>query len=97
MHAHPLTIRPGVAAALNFILPGAGLWRLGARSLAVLNFLAVIALAVVAWLYGGSALSENIHYVLLFLAAASAGLAHAAAMKAAASGPASSGSLPREV
>ncbi len=66
-----------IAAALNFLIPGAGLWYLGKTLLAVANLLAATALVV--GITGVGGLSEQIHYVILGVAAGSAGLAHAVA------------------
>lgn len=64
-----------IAATLNFGIPGAGLWYLGKRTLAVVNLL--LATALVAGLAGHPLFGERIHYVILAAAAGSAGLAHA--------------------
>jgi len=66
-----------LAAALSFVIPGAGLWYLGKRLWAVLNF--ILAVCVVTVLYGVEPVSEHIHYVILAVAAGSAGLAHGVA------------------
>ena len=69
--------RSTVAAVLNFVIPGAGFWYLGRGLWGVLNLLGATALV-----FGITALgqfSEQIHYVILAVAAGSAGLAHAAA------------------
>lgn len=64
-----------IAATLNFGIPGAGLWYLGKRSWAVVNFL--LATTFVVALASHPLLGERIHYVILAAAAGSAGLAHA--------------------
>ena len=64
-----------ISAALNFVIPGAGLWYSGRKRLAVVNLLA--ATVLVAAITGIGGLSEQIHYVILAVAAGSAGLAHA--------------------
>lgn len=69
-----------IATALNFIVPGCGLWYYGKRSWGVVNFL--IATAIVAVLAGHPSAGERIHYVILAVAAGSAGLAHSAASRA---------------
>lgn len=71
--------KPAVAAALSFVLPGAGLWYLGRKSWAIANLLGAAVL-----LFGITAtgsFSDQIHYVILAVAAGSAGLAHAAASR----------------
>ncbi len=65
-----------IAAVLNFVIPGAGLWYLGRRSWAAANVLG--ATALVLGITATGQLSEQIHYVILAVAAGSAGLAHAA-------------------
>lgn len=69
-----------IATALNFILPGSGLWYDGKRSWGVVNFL--IATVIVAVLACHPLSEERIHYVILAVAAGSAGLAHSAASRA---------------
>ena len=65
------------ASLLSFVLPGAGLWYCHRRKLAVVNLLLAIAVPVVGFSTGF--LSEHIHWVILAIAAGSAGLAHAIA------------------
>lgn len=64
-----------IATALNFVIPGSGLWYLGKRSWAVANIL--VATPVVFVLASHPLLGERVHYVILAAAAGSAGLAHA--------------------
>ena len=64
-----------VAAVLNFVIPGAGLWYLGRRSWAAGNLLG--ATVLVLGITTAGQLSEQVHYVILAVAAGSAGLAHA--------------------
>ena len=64
-----------LAATLSFIVPGAGLWYLGRHRWAIANILAVTGLVLSAG--GVEAIAERIHYVILTVAAGSAGLAHA--------------------
>ncbi|MHC4874849.1 MAG: hypothetical protein ACYTGL_00035 [Planctomycetota bacterium] len=66
-----------IAAAMNFLIPGAGLWYVGKPLLAAVNLLAATVLVV--GITGTGGLSEQIHYVILAVAAGSAGLAHAVA------------------
>lgn len=68
-----------IATALNFIVPGSGLWYYGKRSWGVVNFL--IATVIVAVLAGHPLAGERIHYVILAVAAGSAGAAHSAASR----------------
>lgn len=62
-----------IAAVTSFVIPGAGLWYLGKRAVGIVNLL--IASAIIVLLAG--AVSDQIHYVILAVAAGSAGLAHA--------------------
>jgi hypothetical protein len=71
--------RSALAAILSFILPGAGLWFVGRRRLAAANFLIATAIVVASWMTARGAVADHIHYVILVVAAASAGLAHALA------------------
>jgi hypothetical protein len=64
-----------VAAVLNFVIPGAGLWFLGRKSWAAANLLG--ATVLVLGITAAGQLSEQVHYVILAVAAGSAGLAHA--------------------
>ncbi len=68
-----------VAAVLNFVIPGAGLWYLGRRSWAAANLLG--ATVLVLGITAAGQLSEQVHYVILAIAAGSAGLAHAVALR----------------
>lgn len=64
-----------IAAVMSFVIPGAGLWYLGKRAVGLVNLLVATALVV---LLAGVALTwDQIHYVILAVAAGSAGLAHA--------------------
>ena len=67
--------RSTVAAVLSFVVPGAGLWYLGHRLKAEVNFLVAVVLTVVATMSS----YEHVHYVFLAIAAGSAGYAHAVA------------------
>ncbi len=72
--------KPGLAFLLSLVVPGAGLCYLDKWGWGIVNFVAVqmVLLAImVAPL--GSEIYEYFHYVMLVLAAASAGIAHAAA------------------
>jgi hypothetical protein len=64
-----------VGVVLNFVLPGAGLWYLGRSKSAVINLL--VALIVPA----GALVMQSgyLHYIVLAIAAGSAGYAHAVA------------------
>lgn len=70
---------PTIAAVLNFILPGAGLWYTGHRVWGAVNFGIVVAVPLALLLFATEFFSQAVHYVVLALAAASAGLAHAVA------------------
>jgi hypothetical protein len=63
-----------VAAVLNFVIPGAGLWYLGRKTWAAANLLGATILVLGITAVGQ--LSEQVHYVILAVAAGSAGLAH---------------------
>lgn len=65
------------ASVLSFILPGAGLWYCNYRKLAIANLLLAIAVPVIGSLT--EFLSEHIQWLILAIAAGSAGLAHAMA------------------
>ena len=67
--------RSTIAAVLSFVIPGAGLWYLGNRGRAVLNFTAAVLLTLI----GAVSQREHVHYLFLAIAAGSAGYAHAAA------------------
>jgi|SaaInlStandDraft_1057018.scaffolds.fasta_scaffold441166_1 hypothetical protein len=62
-----------IAAATSLVIPGAGLWYLGKRAMGMVNLL--VATAIIVLLAG--LVSDQIHYVILAVAAGSAGLAHA--------------------
>jgi hypothetical protein len=72
--------RAAIAATFSFLIPGAGLWWLGHRGLAVINLLAAIVFIGVLWLIASGDLAENVHYLALVAAAASAGVAHTFAL-----------------
>lgn len=61
------------ATVMNFVIPGIGLCYLGKRAAGVVNLL--VATTLIMLLAG--AVSDQIHYVILAVAAGSAGLAHA--------------------
>jgi hypothetical protein len=67
--------KANIAAALSFVVPGAGLWFLEKRLWAVVNLL--VATSLVLLLSGFGPANERIHYVILAVAAGSSGLAHA--------------------
>lgn len=67
--------RRSVATALNFIVPGAGLWYLNRVRSAIVNLLVAVAVPAV---IGTIWQSEHVLYVFLAIAAGSAGYAHAA-------------------
>lgn len=71
---------PRIAAVLNFLIPGAGMLYIGHQRLAVANFLVAVA---VPWIWLSLVVDgvENVHYVILGIAAGSAGFAHALAGK----------------
>jgi hypothetical protein len=72
--------KPWVAFVLSLVLPGAGLCYLERWSLGILNFVVVQAILLSLVLAPlGTEVYEYFHYVLLVLAAGSAGLAHAIA------------------
>lgn len=62
-----------IAAVTSLVIPGAGLWYLGKRAMGMVNLL--VATAIIVLLAG--VVSDQIHYVILAVAAGSAGLAHA--------------------
>ena len=67
--------RSSIAALLSLILPGAGLWYCGRPRMALANFLIAVACPAVGLMAGF--LAEHILWILLAIAAGSAGLAHA--------------------
>ena len=75
-----------IAATLSFFVPGSGLWYLGRRRWAIANLLAATGLLLSAG--GIEAATERIHYVILAVAAGSAGLAHAVGGNCRAASPA---------
>lgn len=66
-----------IATALNFIVPGSGLWYCGKRMWGVANLL--LASVIVSVLVGHPVTGERIHYVMLAVAAGAAGWAHSVA------------------
>lgn len=77
------------ATALNFVIPGAGLWYLGLTKAGILNLLvAVLVPTVIGMFWPG----EHVLYILLAVAAGSAGFAHAAASRTASAADNSDGS-----
>jgi hypothetical protein len=70
-----------VAAVLSFVVPGAGLWYAGYRWWAALNLAAALLIALLGIMFAPDFFSEYAHYVVLAIAAASAGIAHAAATR----------------
>jgi len=62
-----------IAAVTSLAIPGAGLWYLGKWAMGMVNLL--VATAIIVLLAG--VVSDQIHYVILAVAAGSAGLAHA--------------------
>ena len=62
-----------IASVSNFVLPGSGLWYLGEHRRSIWNF--AIACGITAAVF--VLRFEQIHYVLLAIAAGSAGYAHA--------------------
>ena len=67
--------RSTTATLLSFVLPGAGLWYLGRHRKAVVNFVAAVLASIAGLLWA----NEHVHYVILGIAAGSAGYAHATA------------------
>ena len=68
------------AFVLSFVVPGAGLaychkWTWAAGNLALVT----VAIAVVVFFFPGSLVYDHIHYLIVALAAGSAGFAHAVA------------------
>jgi hypothetical protein len=63
--------KANIAAALSFVVPGAGLWFLEKRLWAVVNLL--VATSLVLLLSGFGPANERIHYVILAVAAGSSG------------------------
>lgn len=70
--------RPLAAGILSLMLPGLGLFYLGYRRAAILNFLLVNA-AILMMLWMDPHVVEHVHYLFLGLAALSAGYAHGVA------------------
>ena len=72
--------RPPVAFLLSFAVPGLGLLYLGRWAAAAVNLAIAIAIPLlVLWIWPARAL-DFLHYVLLAIAAGSAGAAHAASL-----------------
>ncbi len=69
--------KPVRAALMSMVIPGSGLWYTGHRKMAVANFLIALICPLAGLMTGF--LAEHIHYVILAIAAGSAGLAHAMA------------------
>jgi hypothetical protein len=74
--------KPWLAFLFSLIIPGAGLAYLGKWKSAALNFVLVQAVILVVLLKPVQQLSEHFHYIVLALHAASAGVAHAVALRA---------------
>lgn len=71
-------MRPStIAAMMNFALPGSGFLHLKRPLAASLNFAVAVALPIL-WCVGTSNGIDSVHYVILSIAAGSAGAAHAA-------------------
>lgn len=68
------------AGLLSFIIPGAGLWYCGRPMLAVVNFLIALACPLVG--FYALLLGEHVLWIILGIAAGSAGYAHAVASRA---------------
>jgi hypothetical protein len=66
--------RSTIASVLSFVLPGAGLWYCRFRKLAVANLLIAVLIPVAAFSTGF--LNEHVHWLILGIAAGSAGFAH---------------------
>ncbi|MEQ9409098.1 MAG: hypothetical protein RIK87_15290 [Fuerstiella sp.] len=69
--------RRTIATALNFVVPGAGLWYLGRIRSGVLNLLVAILVPVAVGILVSSETTYSL-YAVLAVAAGSAGFAHAA-------------------
>lgn len=70
--------RTTIPATLSFLVPGAGLWYLGLKVKAVINFIVGAIFTALAVFSG----HEYFHYMILAVAAGSSGYAHAAAANA---------------
>jgi hypothetical protein len=68
---------PARAFLLSFVIPGLGLAYLGKRRSAALNFLVAVFVPVATYLLWPDTSLDFMHYVVLAIAAGSAGLAHA--------------------
>ncbi|HUS38908.1 MAG: hypothetical protein WBF93_07210 [Pirellulales bacterium] len=68
-----------VAAALSFILPGAGLTYLGKPGAAAINLLVAIVLTAAALLVAPQEVVDHVHYLYLVIAVGSGAWAHATA------------------
>jgi hypothetical protein len=75
--------RPWLAFVFSLLIPGAGLAYLGKWKWALLNFVLVQVPILLIVLKPIPSLSEHIHYILLALAAGSAGVAQSARSNAA--------------
>lgn len=67
------------AAALSFILPGAGLAYLGKWGAAAINLLVAIILPAISLLAAPPEVTDHIHYLYLVIAVGSGAWGHAAA------------------
>ena len=67
--------RSTIAATLSLLVPGLGLWYLGERRKALVNFTIAILLTVLAIFSA----HEHVHYAFLAIAFGSSGYAHAIA------------------
>ena len=63
------------AATLSLLVPGAGLWYLGEKRKAIVNFLVAFVLTMLAIVSA----HEHVHYAFLAIAFGSSGYAHAIA------------------
>ena len=74
-HGRAMMRRSTTATLLSFVIPGTGLWYLGRHRRAVVNFVAAVLASIAGLLWA----NEYVHYVILGIAAGSAGYAHATA------------------
>jgi len=69
--------KPWLAFVCSLLIPGAGLAYLGRWRAGLVNLCVATAIVAACWLIRPQSSLDYIHYVILVLAAGSAGLAHA--------------------
>jgi len=73
---------PGLAFLLSFIIPGAGLWYVGKPGWGLINLLVVMFGGIgLLFMFPAEIIENYFHYLALFCAAGSGGVAHSVALR----------------